>query len=50
MIETCSVKYKPGELIWYTDAHLALLIKPENGEDIWNVGLFIKYLTDEVQN
>ena len=41
---------KPGELIWYTDAHLGLLIKPENGEDIWRVGLFIKHLTGQLGN
>ena len=47
MTETGIMEFKPGELIWYTDAHLGLLIKPENGEDVWNVGLFVKYLTGE---
>ena len=40
-------KYNPGQLIYYTNAHLGLLIKPENGEDVWRVGLFIRYLTGE---
>ena len=36
--------FKVGEIIYYADGHLALLIKPENGEDAWQPGLFVRYL------
>jgi hypothetical protein len=36
--------FRPGQIIFYAKAHLALLIKPENGEDIWLPGLFVNYL------
>ena len=36
--------FKPGQIIFYAKAHLALLIKPENGGDTWQPGLFVKYL------
>ncbi len=42
--------YNPGELILYTNTHLGLIIKPENGRDVWRVGLFIRYLTTALED
>ena len=36
--------FRPGQIIYFAKSHLALLIKPENGEDVWQPGLFVKYL------
>lgn len=36
--------FKVGQIIYYAKSHLALLIKPENGEDVWQPGLFVRYL------
>lgn len=36
--------FKPGQIIYYAKSHLALIIKPENGVDVWQPGLFVKYL------
>ena len=38
--------FRPGQIIFFARDHLALIIKPENGEDIWQAGLFVKYLND----
>jgi hypothetical protein len=38
--------FSMGQLIWYTTAHLGLLIKPDNGEDVWRAGLFLKYINE----
>ena len=37
-------------LIFYTNKTIALMIKPSNGEDLWEVGLFLKYLNDSKEN
>lgn len=43
--KTCE-RFTFGQIIYYTTAHLGLLISPENGEDVWRAGLFLKYLND----
>jgi hypothetical protein len=42
--------FSHGQLVYYTTAHLALLIAPEKGEDIWRVGLFINYINDKKES
>ena len=46
MINHETDSFSAGQLIFYTNKHIALVIKPENGEDIWQVGLFLKYVND----
>lgn len=44
--EVTTESFTLGQIIYYTTAHLGLLISPDNGEDVWKAGLFLNYLND----
>jgi hypothetical protein len=39
-------EFRHGQIVYYAKSHLALIIKPEDGEDIWQPCLFVRYLNE----